>query len=81
MRATLAATFFFGTLLSLGTLALARQVGAAQLLLGAALSPLVVVGTAAGRRFHTWLDRGWLRPAVLVFAVVAALTVLVDAAT
>ena len=79
MRSTLAASFMFGTVLSIGALALARQVGASQLLLGAALAPLVVAGTVAGRRFHDLLDRGWLRPAVLTFAALAALTVLVDA--
>src|SRR5262245_8815158 len=68
MRSTLAATFFFGTLLSLGTLALANQVSGAQLLLGLGLAPLVLAGSYAGRRLHTVLDRGWMRPAVLVFA-------------
>lgn len=81
MRSTLAASFLFGTVLSLVTLALARQVGADQLLLGAGLAPLVVAGTVAGRRLHDWLDRGWLRPGVLLFAAAAAVTVLVDAAT
>ncbi len=79
MRSTLAASFFFGTLLSIATLALAREVGREQLLLGAGLAPLVAVGTIAGRRLHGWLDRGWLRSAVLVFAAAAAVTVLADA--
>lgn len=81
MRSTLAASFLFGTILSLAALALAQQVGVGQLLLGAGLAPLVVAGTVAGRSFHGWLDRGWLRPAVLLFAAAAALTVLLDALT
>jgi hypothetical protein len=81
MRSTLAASFLVGTVLSIGALALAREVGAGQLLLGLALTPLVVAGTIAGRRFHGLLERGWLRPAVLAFAAAAAVMVLVDAVT
>jgi hypothetical protein len=81
MRSTLAASFFFGTLLSITTLAVAQQVSWDQLLLGTALAPLVVAGSYAGRRFHDFLDRGWMRPAVLVFATVSAFVVIVDALT
>jgi uncharacterized membrane protein YfcA len=81
MRSTLAASFFFGTLLSIGTLAIAGQVSGAQLMLGVGLAPLVVAGSYAGRRLHSVLDRGWMRPAVLVFAAISALVVIVDAAT
>jgi uncharacterized protein len=79
MRSTLAASFFFGTLLSLTTLGIAGEVGWAQLLLGAGLAPIVVIGSYASRRFHDVLDRGWMRPAVLVFAAVSACVVIVDA--
>ena len=81
MRSTLAASFLVGTFLSIGALAAADEVGTGQLLLGAGLAPLVVAGTVGGRRLHGWLDQGWLRPAVLTFAAVAAITVLVDALT
>jgi uncharacterized membrane protein YhaH (DUF805 family) len=40
---------------------------------------LPVAGTLTGRRLHDLLDRGWLRPAVLAFAFVAAMIVLADA--
>lgn len=79
MRSTLAASFLLGTVLSLVTLAAAREVGAGQLALGALLAPLAVGGSVVGRRLHAWLDRGWLRPAVLVFAAAAALTAFIDA--
>jgi uncharacterized membrane protein YfcA len=79
MRSTLAASFFAGTVLSLTTLAIARQVEWGPLLLGAGLAPLVVAGSYAGRRFHNLLDHGWMRPAVLVFAAISALVVIVDA--
>ena len=52
MRSTLAASFFFGTLLSITTLAIARQVSWDQVALGIGLAPLVVAGSYAGRRFH-----------------------------
>ncbi|MGH3883426.1 MAG: TSUP family transporter, partial [Pseudonocardiaceae bacterium] len=41
MRSILAASFFFGTFLSVVTLALARQVGSAQVALALGLAPLV----------------------------------------
>ncbi|HEY9555191.1 MAG TPA: sulfite exporter TauE/SafE family protein, partial [Acidimicrobiales bacterium] len=80
IRSTLAAAFLVGTALSLATLAVAGEVGASQVLLGLGLAPLVVVGSVTGRRFHDWLDQGWLRPGVLVFAAAAAVTVLINAA-
>jgi uncharacterized protein len=78
MRSTLAASFFFGTLLSFGGLAVGGQVTARQLLVGLVLAPVVVSGSVLGRRLHAVLDRGWLRPAVLTFAAAAALGTIVD---
>jgi hypothetical protein len=79
MRATLAASFSFGTALSVVTLAAAGEVTIADCALAAALVPLVVGGTWIGRRAHAVLDRRWLRPAVLTFAAVSAAVVLGDA--
>lgn len=79
MRATLAASFVFGTSISLASLLVARQVGADQVLLGVGLAPVVIAGSIAGRRLHGFLDRRWLRPAVLVIAGVTALTALLHA--
>jgi uncharacterized membrane protein YfcA len=79
MRSTLAASFFFGTLLSITTLSIARQVIWDQVLLALGLAPLVVAGSYVGRRAHDILDRGWMRPAVLVFAATSAFVVIVDA--
>jgi uncharacterized membrane protein YfcA len=79
LRSTLAAAFFFGTVLSLATLALAGEIGGSETLLGLGLAPFALAGSFAGRRFHDVLDRGWLRPAVVLFAVTAALVVIVDA--
>ncbi|MGQ0825897.1 MAG: TSUP family transporter [Actinomycetota bacterium] len=79
MRSTLAASFFFGTLLSLTTLGIAREVHWEHVAFGAVLAPVVLVGTVSGRRLHAALDRGWLRPAVLIFAAVSGVVVIVDA--
>lgn len=79
MRSTLAASFFIGTFLSLGALAVGGQVTDDQLVVGLLLAPVVVIGSVLGRRLHAVLDRGWLRPAVLVFSALASLGVLADA--
>jgi hypothetical protein len=79
MRSTLAASFFFGTLLSTVVLAAAGEVGGREVGLAALMLPFVVAGSVVGRRLHGWLDRGWLRPAVLAFAAVSAVVVIADA--
>lgn len=81
MRSTLAAAFMFGTVISLITLTVAGQVALDQVLLGAGLTPLVVLGLTTGRRLHGALDRGWLRPAVLAFAALTAVLAIVHAFT
>jgi uncharacterized protein len=78
IRATLSASFLIGTILSLGTLAASGSVRTGQLALGAGLTPLVLAGVVLGRRAHRVLDQGWMRPAVLVFAAVSAVAVVVD---
>ena len=79
VRATLAATFLVGTVLSLTALLVSGSVGRDGLVVGLACAPLVVAGTHLGRRLHDLLDRGWLRPAVIGFSVVSALLVLAEA--
>jgi len=79
IRSTLAASFFFGTLLSITTLAIAGQVLLVDVALVVALLPAVVLGSLLGRRMHDVLDRAWLRPAVLGFAAISAVMVIVDA--
>jgi uncharacterized protein len=76
MRATLSAAFFFGTLLSLTSLGLAREVRLADLAIACALIPIIIVGSLLGRGAHDTLDRRWLRPAVLTFAAISAVVVI-----
>jgi uncharacterized membrane protein YfcA len=73
MRSTLAASFFFGTILSLGFLSVAGEVGWDEVRFGAILTPAVLLGFFVARSMRRVLDRGWLRPAVLVFATISAL--------
>ena len=77
MRATLGATFLVGTGLSLLALVLAGEVGGDHWRFGVAMVPAVLLGLFASRFLHDWLDRGWLRPCVLVFAGAAGLAVVV----
>ena len=79
MRATLAATFFFGTLLSILMLGIAREIRFADVLIACVLIPIIIVGSLLGRRAHDILDRGWMRPAVLVFAAISAVVVIATA--
>ena len=68
LRATLSFAFAVGVVLSLGAVALAGEVERAPFLLGLALIPATFLGLVLGRRVTAWLDKGWLRPAVLTFA-------------
>lgn len=77
LRSTLGLTFLIGSLLSLAGLALAGQIAAWHWLLGLALMPAVGVGLVASRALHVWIDGGWLRPAVVVFACFAGGAVVV----
>jgi uncharacterized protein len=79
LRATLAAMFALGTVLSFSALAVAGVVDAWHVWLALALLP----GTAAGIAASGWLarraDAGWLRPAVLVFATITAVVAIARA--
>jgi hypothetical protein len=72
LRATLAATFALGTGLSIVGLALAGAIEGWHLWLAAALLPGTLAGVAASNRLVGRVDGAWLRPAVLVFASLAA---------
>jgi hypothetical protein len=72
LRATLAATFALGTALSIVGLALAGAIEGWHLWLAAALLPGTLAGVAASNRLVGRVDGAWLRPAVLVFASLAA---------
>lgn len=77
LRSTLGATFLIGSALSLVGLAAAGRIAAWHWLLGLALMPAVGLGLVTSRALHVWVDGGWLRPAVVAFACLAGLAVVV----
>ena len=72
LRATLAATFVFGSLLSLVALALAGAVAGWHLALALALLPGTLAGVAISGPLTRRVDGPRLRPAVLALATVVA---------
>ena len=73
LRSTLAMAFLVGGFISLVALWLVDKVHAEHVLLALWLLPALGLGMVAARRAHLLLDRGWLRPAVLAFAVASGL--------
>lgn len=80
VRATLAAYFTVGTLLSIAGLALGGQVTGAALGSGALLLVPMLAGFALSGPARRLLDRGWTRPAVIGLAAAGAVALLVQAA-
>lgn len=78
LRATMAAFMVFGALVSLAMLVLFGQFGGDQLRLSVLLLPGVLTGFAASRFLARLLDRGWVRPVVLLFSAASAAALLVE---
>ena len=79
IRATLAAFFAVGHVVSLGALLAAGAVDSGALLVGLVLLPATLVGAWLARRWRHHLDAGRTRPAVLAVASVSAVVLLVRA--
>lgn len=78
MRATISAFFSIGSLLSVGALALAGEIGVRQLQLTALILPGVGLGVVTARRVKHRLHPDVIRPAVLVICTIAALALIVE---
>ncbi len=78
MRATISAFFAVGSLLSLGALALAGEVGVRQLQLTLLILPGVGLGVVTARLIKDRLRPEVVRPAVLVICTTAALALLAE---
>lgn len=78
LRATMAAFMVFGALVSLAMLVLFGQFGLVQLRLSVLLVPGAVAGFTASRFLARVLDRGWVRPVVLLFSAASAVALLID---
>ena len=81
MRATISAFFSIGTVMSLGALWLAGEVGVRQLQLAALILPAVVLGIVSARQVKHLLRPEVVRPAVLVICTLAAVALMVETFT
>jgi uncharacterized protein len=77
LRATLAAYFVVGSVLSVALLSAGGEMGGTELRLAALLLPGVLGGFALSRLVARHLDRGRTRSAVLAFAALSATVLLV----
>ena len=71
LRSTLALTFLVGGTISLVALAVSGHVQTRHLLLATSMIPGLAAGLFLAARFHRTLERGWLRPAVIAFAIIS----------
>ncbi len=79
VRATMGAYFVLGSVTSVIGLAVAGAVTTEGLLVGAALIPFMLVGFLMSGPARRVLDKGWIRPAVLLVATLSAVALLVRA--
>ncbi|MEC8916241.1 MAG: sulfite exporter TauE/SafE family protein [Pseudomonadota bacterium] len=77
LRATIAACFLLGELISLLSLALAGQLEMVQWLWALALLPPLLLGSVASRLLHQRLDASRLRQGVLLFALISGLVLMI----
>lgn len=76
LRATMAAYFVVGSLLSLTGLLVGGQFSADALAAAAAMVPFLIAGFALSGPLRRHVDHGWTRPAVLAMAGAGALALL-----
>lgn len=79
LRGTLATYFLIGVSLSLAGLRVAGRFGLPELRLAGYLLPGIFVGFLVSRRTTHLLDRGYTRPAILVFSAVSSVLVIARA--
>jgi uncharacterized membrane protein YfcA len=77
LRATIAACFLFGELISLLSLAVAGQLEMIQWLWSLALLPPLLLGSVASRLLHRRLDASRLRQGVLLFALISGVVLMI----
>jgi len=77
LRSSMAAFMSFGAAVSLIILSAFGGYGADELRLTALLAPPALAGYVAGRWTTGYLDRGRVRPAILIFSALAATAILI----
>lgn len=78
MRSTISAFFCIGSLMSIGALALAGEIGVRQWQLAAMLLPGVGLGLMTARLIQHRLNPSTVRPAVLAVCTIASLALIVE---
>lgn len=81
LRGTLSACFLPGGVFSLLALGWAGQLGRAEWLTGLSLLPAITAGFLLSGRLARYLERGWLRPALLTVSAVAGGAAVIRALT
>ena len=81
MRATISAFFAIGSVMSIGALWLAGEIGVRQFQLTAMILPAVVLGIVTARFVKDYLKPEVVRPTVLVICTTAAVALLVETFT
>lgn len=77
LRSTLALSYLSGIVLAVGALAAVGRVEGWHVRLALELAPALLLGVWLSFRLTSLLDRGWLRPAVLTFAAVSGVVIVV----
>ncbi|MGE5459874.1 MAG: sulfite exporter TauE/SafE family protein [Solirubrobacterales bacterium] len=77
LRSTLALSYLAGIVIAVGALAAVGRVEGWHLKLALELVPALLAGLWLSFRLSSTLDRGWLRPAVLGFAAVSGVVIVI----
>ncbi len=75
IRATLSAFFLIGALISIVGLSLIGRFGMTEIVLTASMLPGIAIGFVASRRLANVLDRGLIRPAILVVSATTGIII------
>jgi len=78
MRSTISAFFCVGSLMSIGALALAGEIGVRQWQLSAMLLPGVGLGVVTARLIQDRLNPSTIRPAVLAICTIASVALIIE---
>jgi len=81
LRGSLSSIFIFGTIISLTSLILAHRFGLRELQLALVLLPGTLLGFIMSRKTARFLDRGFIRPAVLIASALSGLIVILRVLT
>ena len=77
IRGTLAAVFLIGTLMAIISLVIIGRFGYKELHLSVISFPAMILGFYLSGKTAKYLDRGFLRPAVLIISTLSAIVVII----